>query len=80
MKMSVLCDAATATTVTLDRNIGQKLNAISPSHVGQIVRIAQSGAADPEMRAYKIGKWLAITFVLTVFVILLIVISSILPS
>jgi hypothetical protein len=72
-------EIATAAMMGAAGNIGQKLNAISPSHVGQIVQIAQAGG-DEEMRAYKTGKWLAIAFFLTVFVILLIVLSSILPS
>src|SRR4051794_26063420 len=50
-------------------NIGEKLNAISPSHVGQIVRIAQAGGHE-EISAQNTGKWLAICFCVTVFVVL----------
>jgi T5orf172 domain-containing protein len=49
--------------------IGQKLLAISPSQVGQIVRIAQAGGHE-EIRAQNTGKWLAMCFFVTVFVVL----------
>ena len=70
-----LSEIATAAMMGAAGRIGQKLNAISPSHIGQIVKIAQSGGND-EMRAYRAGKWLAISFFLVVFVTLLVVLGN----